>query len=212
MRSSPWLLLSVLLAACDGNRALVVSPSGESSSTPKNAGGGTFQASSDAAIGKGPSETTIVAPTSDAGVGAAEAGVVTAVPTTCDELAAGGAPGQLVDFMWERQTGTCSSSACWTYVTIEKGCTASVQRNDSKKIFDLSAADCDAAQGWATNALFLDVIRNGTGCSMGNVPESFELTLAQDAPRRKTWDCDAPVVVLERACLGALADRLSPPR
>jgi hypothetical protein len=212
MRSSLWLLLPVLSAACDGNRVLVVPPSGAGSSTPKNASGGTYQANADAAVGKGPSETTIVAPVADAGVETAETGIVTAAPTSCGDLAAGGAPDQLVDFMWQEQTGTCSSSACSTYVWIKNGCTLQVQRDDVMKTFAMAPADCAAARGWATNALFVDVIRNGTGCAEGMTPESFELTLMQAELGRKTWGCDAAVVVLERACLGALADRLYPPR
>ena len=109
-------------------------------------------------------------------------------PRSCEELVAGSLPDALVDFTWQHQMGTCSSSACWTIMT-------------------LSQADCAAARAWATNAHFVDVLRNGIGCSEGMVPESFELTLAQDAPRRKTWGCGEPTVVLERACWSALADR-----
>jgi hypothetical protein len=40
------------------------------------------------------------------------------------------------------------------------------------------------------------------------MPESFELTLLQEQPRRKTWGCDEPTVDLERQCLTVLAKRL----
>jgi hypothetical protein len=218
-----WLLAPALLAACDGNRALVVSSAGGAGpSAPMNGGGGTFKDSADASATP---VTTVVAPSPDAaveagavavaeaGVAAAEAGVVSSpVPSSCDELAAGGAPDQLVDFTWQQQTGTCSGSACWTYVYIQMGCTLSVQRDNVIENFKLGPADCAAARGWATNARFLDVLRNGTGCADGTNPESFELTLTGDAPRRKTWGCDEPVVDLERKCFGALAERFYPPR
>jgi hypothetical protein len=85
-----------------------------------------------------------------------------------------------------------------------------VQRNDLMETFAMSLTDCAAARGWATSPLFLDVIRNGTGCADGMTPESFELTLTQDAPQRKTWGCDEPVVNLERACFSALAGKYYP--
>jgi len=226
MRPPSWLLLPVLVAACDGNRALVVSSSDANSSAPTKAGGGPFKAEADASLSMTAPGTTVVMPTkADAGIVLAvepdgatdvsaspEGGVVVAgFPHTCDELAAGGSPDQLVDFAWYEQTGTCSSSACSTYVSIEEGCMLMVQRNDLMKTFAMSPADCAAARGWATNPLFVDVIRNGTGCADGMTPESFELTLTQDAPRRKTWGCDEPVVDLERACFNALAGRYDPP-
>jgi hypothetical protein len=189
-----------------------------------NAGGGTFEAAQDAGVvtvapsEKGEPNEQKMAPAADAGAGVTSSdgpvgpgGMTAAVPRSCADLAAGGAPDQLVDLTWQDQTGTCQSSACWTFIWIKDGCTLEVQRNDLQKTFAMSAADCAAARGWATNARFLDVIRNGTGCAGGNTPESFELTLLQDAPRRKTWGCDEPAVDLERQCLGALADRLYPP-
>jgi hypothetical protein len=129
-------------------------------------------------------------------------------PLSCDELAAGGAPDQLVDFSWSQQSGSCPSSACEIFVGIKDGCALSVQIEDVSKTIAMSAADCAAARGWVTNARFLDVIRNGTGCAGGAMPESFELTLLQEQPGRKTWGCDEPTVDLERQCLTVLAKRL----
>ena len=220
-----WLMPIVVMAACDGARGLV-----PGAGTSEPGGGGTFK-ERDGSVAMAtlyaPAVTfadaaVVVAPSPDAGgltpttVASVDGGAgpevtPSAAPRSCEELAAGGEPDALVDFEWEEQTGTCSGSSCWTYVFIETGCSLRVQRDDTEKTFVMTAADCAAARGCATNARFLDVIRNGTGCSDGATPESFELTLVQgDGPRRKTWGCAEPTVALERTCLGALADRVYP--
>jgi hypothetical protein len=205
MMRRAWSLAPLLVvAACGGGRAPLAPVPGPS------AGGDTFQGNdTDAAV-------VIVAP--EAGVGAAAPPATSGVephgdgggaaPTSCDELAAGGAPEQLVDFSWNQMAGSCPSSACEIIVAIKDGCSLMVQIENASKTIAMGAADCAAARGWVTNARFLDVIRNGTGCAGGSTPESFELTLMQDAPRRKTWGCDEPTVALERQCLTGLAKRL----
>jgi hypothetical protein len=146
----------------------------------------------------------------DAGQAPEAGGGAPGLPTSCDELAAGGNPDALVDFQWEWDP-SCGQFMCWTTFRIENGCDITMQSglnpNPKHQAATLSASECAAARAWVTNPSFLDVLRTGKGCTGGTLPEAFELTLKTEEPRFKTWGCAEPTVALERTCLHALIDQ-----
>jgi hypothetical protein len=158
-----------------------------------------------------PGETELGA-TSPAGAGASPN--ASGSPKTCDELAAGGVPEALTSFLWEWDPG-CGPNACSTSLSIERGCNLRIQRQTPGKAdgatAEMADAECRAARAWVTNALFLQVLRDGTGCEMGKLAESFAVTLGGGTTSRKTWDCSEPTVALARSCLQGLVDRHFPP-
>jgi hypothetical protein len=146
---------------------------------------------------------------------------------SCSALAAAGAPARLSTFQWQYEVGQPGPLYGRPYDTVsfDAKCAITYQKTifpvptaqsapkSTTKTVTMSAVDCAAARGWATNARFLEVLRTGDGCpyGMGNPDDVFDLNLTDEGRvARKTYLCPEPTLEAVRACLRPLVARLFP--
>jgi hypothetical protein len=216
MVSAAIVTILVVLPACETTPPL---DSNVASQAPPVQAGADAAAASPAGgpvAAKGGASTTFA---SDGGTKADAPAVVLIVPppqappSSCEGLAAAGAPDTLVDFFWSDQVAPGQSSRVWDDLWIEQGCQLRFQHEDAQRTTTMSAGDCASARAWATNARVLEVLRTGVGCPYGdgNATETLELTLTdQGRVARKTYKCPEPTLEVLRACLRPLVDRYFP--
>jgi hypothetical protein len=138
-------------------------------------------------------------------------------PVDCFTGAFGPSSTTLVDFFYELQVDSCTSSMCSDFIKFDPSCVMTLQVKDVETKATLDSSDCTILKKWLTSDLLVTHMRDTVTCYYGKdgpttaVPfESNMLTLGDGPANKKTWSCLDEPFASHRKCLNAFRTKYFP--